>query len=202
MAIRTAPDYYQQLRALLPPGPAWELEFSPDIDALLQAGAQELAREDLRAADLLAESLPDTVRELVPDWERVMNLPDACMGEFPRFEDRQLAVRRRLVEVGGQTPAYFVELAISQGYPHAKVIEHRAPRFGSSSRFGSARFGTWVAQFMWTLETGPRRRLGRRFGASYWGETFGGNPSGALECVLRRAAPAHTVEFINYGEQS
>ena len=78
MAIRTAPDYYQQLRALLPPGPAWELEFSPDIDALLQAGAQELAREDLRAADLLAESLPDTVRELVPDWERVMNLPDAC----------------------------------------------------------------------------------------------------------------------------
>ena len=52
---------------------------------------------------------------------------------------------------------------------------------------------------MWTLNTGPRRRLGRRFGASFWGERFGMNPNGALECVIRRAAPAHALEFINYG---
>lgn len=199
MAIRTASDYYAQLRALLPPGPAWDKELNPEVDKLLQAAAQELAREDLRAADLLEESFPETVRELIPDWERVMQLPDPCLGDSPKFEDRQLAVRRRLVEVGGQSPAYFVELAISHGYPEARVIEHRAPRFGRS-RFGAAHFGTWVAQFMWTLETGPRRRLGRRFGVSYFGEQFGGNPSGALECVLRRSAPAHTVEFIKYGE--
>lgn len=199
MAIRTASDYYAQLRALLPLGPAWDKELNPEVDQLLQAAAQELAREDLRAADLLEESFPETVRELVPDWERVMRLPDPCLGDSPKFEDRQLAVRRRLVEVGGQSPAYFVELAISHGYPEARVIEHRAPRFGRS-RFGAAHFGTWVAQFMWTLETGPRRRLGRRFGVSYFGEQFGGNPSGALECVLRRSAPAHAVEFIKYGE--
>lgn len=199
MAIRTASDYYAQLRALLPPGPAWDKELNPEVDQLLQAAAQELAREDLRAADLLEESFPETVRELVPDWERVMRLPDPCLGDSPKFEDRQLAVRRRLVEIGGQSPAYFVELAISHGYPEARVIEHRAPRFGRS-RFGAAHFGTWVAQFMWTLETGPRRRLGRRFGVSYFGEQFGGNPSGALECVLRRSAPAHAVEFIKYGE--
>lgn len=199
MAIRTASDYYAQLRALLPPGPAWDKELNPEVDKLLQAAAQELAREDLRAADLLEESFPETVRELIPDWERVMQLPDPCLGDSPKFEDRQLAVRRRLVEVGGQSPAYFVELAISHGYPEARVIEHRAPRFGRS-RFGAAHFGTWVAQFMWTLETGPRRRLGRRFGVSYFGEQFGGNPSGALECVLRRSAPAHAVEFIKYGE--
>ncbi|GGU54005.1 phage tail protein [Pseudomonas laurentiana] len=199
MAIRTASDYYAQLRALLPPGPAWDKELNPEVDQLLRTAAQELAREDLRAADLLEESFPETVRELVPDWERVMRLPDPCLGDSPKFEDRQLAVRRRLVEVGGQSPAYFVELAISHGYPEARVIEHRAPRFGRS-RFGAAHFGTWVAQFMWTLETWPRRRLGRRFGVSYFGEQFGGNPSGALECVLRRSAPAHAVEFIKYGE--
>jgi len=27
----------------------------------------------------------------------------------------------------------------------------------------------------------------------------GTNPSGALECVIRRGAPAHTIEHINYG---
>ncbi|UVN46248.1 YmfQ family protein [Pseudomonas mosselii] len=198
MAVRTASDYHAQLRSLLPPGPAWELEFNPGLDQLLQRGGAVLAAEDLRAADLLAESNPDTVRELVPDWERVMQLPDPCLGEAPLFEDRRLAVRRRLIEVGGQTPAYFVELAIAQGYTNAKVIEQRAPRFGRS-RFGSARFGTWAAQFMWTLDAGPRQRIGRRFGAAYFGETFGGNPSGALECVLRRSAPAHAMEFISYG---
>ncbi|AJZ95428.1 YmfQ family protein [Pseudomonas simiae] len=198
MAIRTAADYYQQLVALLPPGPAWDVELVPEIRELLQAGSMELAREDLRLSDLLAESDPETVRELVPDWEQVMDLPDPCLGESPAFEDRQLAVRRRLVEVGGQTPAFFVQLAITQGYPQATVTEHRAPRFGVA-RFGRAHFGTWSAQFMWTLNTGPRRRLGRRFGASYFGERFGANPSGALECVIRRSAPAHALEFINYG---
>lgn len=198
MGVRTADDYYAQLRALLPIGPAWDREFNPEVDQLLGAAARELAREDLRAADLLAEAAPETVRELVPDWERVMSLPDPCMGESPSFDDRQLAVRRRLLEVGGQSPAYFVDLAFSLGYPQARVIEHRAPRFGRA-RFGTAHFGTWTAQFMWTLDAGPRLRLGRRFGASFWGQRFGADPGGALECVVRRSAPAHTLETINYG---
>lgn len=198
MALRTAPDYYEQLVALLPPGPAWDVELLPELREGLQGAAQELAREDLRLSELYAEMFPETVRELVPDWERVMDLPDPCLGANPAFEDRQLAVRRRLVEVGGQSRAFFIELAISQGYPEANITERRAPRFGRS-RFGRDHFGTWSAQFMWTLNTGPRRRLGRRFGASFWGERFGANPSGALECVIRRGAPAHALEFINYG---
>lgn len=196
--MRTVADYAAQLRALLPPGPAWDREFNSGVDELLQAAAQELAREDLRAAALLAESDPSTVRELVPDWERVMQLPDPCMGESPTFADRQLAVRRRLLEVGGQTPAYFVELAFSLGYRQARVVEHRAPRFGRA-RFGSANLGTWGAQFMWTLETGQRLAQGSRFGFSHWGQHFGGAANGALECLVGRAAPAHTLETINYG---
>ncbi|MDM1710627.1 DUF2313 domain-containing protein [Pseudomonas sp. 165] len=198
MVVRTVDDYLAQLRALLPPGPAWDREFNPGIDQLLQAAAEELAREDLRAVALLAESEPATVRELVPDWERVMSLPDPCMGDSPSFQDRQLAVRRRLLEVGGQTPAYFVDLAFTLGYRQARVVEHRAPRFGRS-RFGSARFGTWGAQFMWTLETGPRQAAGSRFGFSHWGQAFGGASNGALECLISRSAPAHTHETINYG---
>ncbi|NWB87533.1 phage tail protein [Pseudomonas gingeri] len=42
--------------------------------------------------------------------------------------------------------------------------------------------------------------MGRCFGASFWGERFGVNPSSALECVIRRSALAHTLEFINYGD--
>ncbi len=196
--VRDALQYQAQLRALLPLGPAWDPELVPELETILSGVSRELARIDARAFDLINEMDPAGVSELVPDWERVMNLPDPCLGENPAFEDRRLAVRQRLIAVGGQSRAYFIDIAIRQGYPSARITERRAPRFGRS-RFGAAHFGTWAAQFMWTLNSGPRRRLGRRFGASYWGERFGANPSGALECVIRRSAPAHTLEFIDYG---
>ena len=196
--LRDASQYQAQLRSLLPSGPAWDPDLVPELETILLGVSLELARIDARAFDLINEMDPASVSELVPDWEQVMGLPDPCLGENPAFEDRQLAVRQRLVVVGSQSRAYFIEVAIRQGYPSAGITERRAPRFGRS-RFGSANFGTWSAQFMWTLNSGPRRRLGRRFGASFWGERFGVNPGGALECVIRRSAPAHALEFIDYG---
>lgn len=195
--IRTADEYRLQLQGLLPSGPAWDPELVPEVARVLGGVAVEFARLDARAVDLLNEMAPAGVSELVPDWESIMGLPDDCLGSNPAFEDRRLAVRRRLVEVGGQSRAYFIEIAVSQGYPNANITEHRAPRMGRS-HFGTAHFGTWRAQFMWTLNTGGRQRKGRRFGVSYWGERFGANPGNALECLIRRPAPAHTVVHINY----
>ncbi|WP_122411062.1 YmfQ family protein [Pseudomonas viridiflava] len=197
VVIRTAEHYAEQLQTLLPPGPAWDPERVPEVQQLIAGLSHEFARIDGRAFDLLNEMDPATVSELVPDWERVMNLPDPCLGLKPLFEDRRLSVRQRLVAVGGQNAAFYVGIAVSQGYPDASVTEFRAPRMGRS-RFGQAHFGTWNAQFMWTLNTGGRQRLGRRFGASYWGERFGVNPGTAIECLIRRAAPAHGIEFVNF----
>jgi len=197
VVIRTAEHYAEQLQALLPPGPAWDSERVPEVQQLIAGLSHEFARIDGRAFDLLNEMDPATVSELVPDWERVMNLPDPCLGLKPLFEDRRLSVRQRLVAVGGQNAAFYVGIAVSQGYPDASVTEFRTPRMGRSL-FGQAHFGTWNAQFMWTLNTGGRQRLGRRFGASYWGERFGVNPGTAIECLIRRAAPAHGIEFVNF----
>ncbi|RMQ48656.1 Tail protein [Pseudomonas cichorii] len=197
VVLRTARQYADQLQALLPSGPAWDPERVPELQQVITGLSEEFARIDGRACALLNEMDPASVSELVPDWERVMNLPDPCLGLSPLFEDRRLSVRQRLVAVGGQNPAFYIDIAISQGYPNPTVTEHRAPRMGRS-RFGKAHFGTWNAQFMWTLNTGGRRKLGRRFGASYWGERFGVNPGTAIECLIRRAAPAHTAEFINF----
>lgn len=199
MAVRDAADYHDQLRALLPPGPAWDAELVPEVDAALRGLAPELARLDARGFALLNEADPLTLHEMLPDWERVMQLPDPCLGAAPTLEDRKQAVRQRLTGLGGQSAAYFEQLARDQGYPSAKVVAHRAPRFGRA-RFGRSSFGTWAAQFMWTLYAGERLSGGRRFGVSYWGERFGGNPAQALECLVRRAAPAHTLENILYEE--
>ncbi|WP_222833549.1 YmfQ family protein [Pseudomonas sp. SC3(2021)] len=195
--IKTAAQYQAQLRALLPAGPAWDPEQVPELEEVLQGVAVELARLDARAADLLNEMDPAGVSELVPDWERVMDLPDPCLGATPLFGDRRIAVRERLTAVGAQNATYFIEIARSQGYPNAFVTEFEVPRMGRS-RFGRSCFGSWRSQYIWVLNTGGRQSLGRRFGASYWGERFGVNPGSALECLIHRNAPAHTLVFINY----
>jgi uncharacterized protein YmfQ (DUF2313 family) len=197
MAVRSTDQYLTQLKALLPLGPAWDPERVPELGLLLAGIAQELGRIDARAASLHAEMDPTFVTELVPDWEAVMNLPDLCLGNSPAFADRQLSVQQRLIAVGSQRVAYFVSIAKGQGYPNATVTQHRAPRFGRE-RMGRSHFGTWNVQFMWTLNTGGRQLVGRRFGASYWGERFGANPGSALECLIERYSPAHTVPHINY----
>lgn len=199
MAVRDAGEYHAHLRELLPPGPAWDSELVPEVDAALRGLAPELARVDVRGFDLMNEADPLTLHEMLPDWERVMQLPDPCLGASPTLDDRKKAVRQRLTGLGGQSAAYFEQLARDQGYPNAKVIAHRAPRFGRA-RCGHSYFGTWAVQAMWTLYAGARLSGGRRYGASYWGERFGANPAQALECLVRRAAPAHTLETILYEE--
>lgn len=199
MAVRTEADYYQMLVALLPPGPAWDVDQAPAVHRLLTGLAPEFARVDARAGDLLNEMDPVTVREMVQDWERVMALPDLCLGEVQSFEERQKAVRQRHVALGGQSVAYFLGIAWEQGYPNATITEHRAPRFGRS-RFGRARFGTWGQQFFWTVHLGRRIVGGRRWGLTLWGERFGANPNNGIECLIRRYAPAHTVVLFNYEE--
>ena len=96
VSVRTETDYTNLLRQLLPPGPAWEGEEIQDLIAKL---AKEMARTDQRIYALFSEMDPNTVTELVPEWEKVMNLPDPCLGEAPSFSDRVQQVRERLAAV-------------------------------------------------------------------------------------------------------
>ncbi|MCI1005049.1 putative phage tail protein [Herbaspirillum sp. C7C8] len=194
----TEADYLEQMRQLLPPGPAWDREFyGAEVDQVLQGMVPEFARIDARGDALLAELFPPTMKELLPDWEAVMGLPDECLPDDPSFGQRKAAVLRRHLAQGAQDLPYFVGLAQGLGYPDATAVEWRAPRFGRS-RFGKARFGTWAAQFIWTIKLGQRHAGGRRFGVALWGERFGANPSEAVECVIKRWAPPFTVVFFEY----
>lgn len=200
MAVaRTAADYHQQLVALLPPGPAWEEEYQPELHALLKAFAAEFARVDARGLQLQNESFLDGFHELLTDWERVLDLPDDCLGATGTVAERKTMVRLRLTELGGQTPAYYVQLAARLGYRNARVQELRASRTGRT-RCGQY-LGSWNAQFMWVLHAGERLSGGSRAGLTVCGEHLGSNPSNALVCVIRRAAPAHTLEYVNFGEE-
>lgn len=117
----TAEAYRDQLVALLPRGAAWNAAPGTVLEQLLDAAAQELARVDLRAANLLDETDPRTTNELIPDWERAFGLPDYCNDLAGTLSARRDAVVAKLTATGYQTPAYFVDVAARLGY--AIVIE-------------------------------------------------------------------------------
>ena len=54
----TAPDYLASLQALLPQGFAWPRQADAALTRLLLAWADEFARVDIRAADLVLRVCP------------------------------------------------------------------------------------------------------------------------------------------------
>lgn len=73
-----AAAYARMLTALLPPGRLWRLIGDSVLGKVLLAIADELARVDNRAHDLLRESDPTTAIELLPEYEAELGLVAAA----------------------------------------------------------------------------------------------------------------------------
>jgi hypothetical protein len=73
-----SPEAYARiLKALLPPSKMWRLLATSVLSKLFIACGDELSRVDARVLDLIRESDPRTADEVLPDFERVLELaPD------------------------------------------------------------------------------------------------------------------------------
>lgn len=194
----TADDYLSQLQALLPSGPAWPREPDATLTRLLNAWADELARVDGRAAQLIDEADPRTTLELLPDWERVAGLPDSCSaGIATTLSERRAALVDRLTASGGASKAYFLIIAERLGYQVA--IERFSPFICGISRCGDPLNGAPSVRHYWRVRViGPRLTLFRA-GASQIGARLGKLTRATdLECLLARLAPAHTTVIVAY----
>lgn len=87
----TSPLYTRMLLALLPPGRVWRLVGSKLV-ALFEGCADELARVHARAANLLDEADPRTALELLPEYERELDLEAAAA-----VEERRARIVARLI---------------------------------------------------------------------------------------------------------
>lgn len=200
--MRNAFAYAAQLRALLPRGRAWASAPGSALAQLMDATALEFARVDGRASVLADEAIPLSALELLPDWERVAGLPDQCLPITGTIGERQRRVARKVSALGGQSRRYFAELAAQLGLSIA--IEEFAPLqsgFRSGSRCQSAawRFVWRVRVLPFSESTGLVLRSERfRAGASRSGDRLRSFSVSELECVIRRAAPAHTKVLFIY----
>ncbi len=109
-------DRYQvAVLKLWPRGVLWSRDLDTDLSLLTRSISYELARQEERGSQFLRELDPRTAYELLPDWERLLALPD-CDDAGTDIASRQKAAHEKLTSLGGASPDFFVELAAKLGY--------------------------------------------------------------------------------------
>jgi uncharacterized protein YmfQ (DUF2313 family) len=188
-------SYQRMIEALLPSGKVWNLEQGSVLSQLIAGCAEELARIDNRANELLTEILPNYTNELLGDWERVAGLPDPCSGPLPTVQQRRAALISKLISTGGCTPQYFIDVAAALGF--ATTIEEFKPfKAGESAAGQPANGAEW--QFAWKMTSSLSTIFDFRAGQSSAGEPLRAWGNEILECAISRIKPAHTVCLFAY----
>jgi uncharacterized protein YmfQ (DUF2313 family) len=196
--MRTAAEYREQLKSLLPPGQAFPRESGTTMHDLLDGMSIELARLDARGEALPIEASPSTTNELLTDWERIAGLPDKCSGTLEQtIQGRRKALLTKLSNTGGQSPAYFIELAASLGYT-VTISEYRPFRAGRSYAGDALTNGPWA--FAWLVRAPSVTVTEFRAGLSAAGERLRTWGNDTLECKITQLKPAHTIAIFAYGE--
>ncbi len=195
MVVRSADDYLEQLKGLLPKGLAWTAEAGSVLELLLLGMSIGFARVDGRVQDLLDEADPRTTNECIADWEKELSLPDNC-GEPPTtLQQRRQAVVSKFISVGGQNPQYFIDVAAAYGFT-ITITEFFPFRFGVS-HFGDG-FNGGDIPFTWQVNAPPTTPIYFTFGQSFFGEPFVTERNDLLECLINRLKPAQTEVIFNY----
>jgi len=177
------------LMALHPRGALWPRDPGTVRYELMASLAAELARVIQAYEQILAERSPRTALQLLAEWEEVLGLPDPCSGEPETIAERRAIAHARMIATGGQSPAYFVELARALGF-EIEIVQYRARWFGLR-RFGEL-YGGEDMQFTWRVVERSGTTRPRRFGAAFHGEPYTVWGNLPLVCTLRRLRPAHT----------
>lgn len=189
----TADQYLSMLQALLPRGAAWTRKPGAVLTRLLAAEADELARIDHRADDLVNEADLRTASETLPDWERVLGLPDGCAPAATSIQERRAAVVAKYTSVGGQSMPYFTALAASIGYtvtitkfrPHTCEHDCEHPVYDESWAYAWQVNAALNTVREHTCEDDCEMAL------RVWGNT-------QLECGIRKFKPAESYVLFSY----
>lgn len=188
-------DYRDALAALLPEGPALSRDPATPLMQFLLSLAQELARLDRRAEQLLAETDPASTTELLPDWERVVGLPDPCVTLAQTVAERRAALEGRLTAVGGQSRVFFLALASRLGY--SVTIDEFSSSAAATSAGVTFTGDEWA--HIWRVNVPTAVSITPfRAGAGAAGEPLRVWGNEVIECQFNRYKPAHTRVLFAY----
>lgn len=117
MAV-TAAEYDANIKALLPPGPAWPRDDTGSVMAMLiGCWAVEFSRVDSQAMALINEADPRFCSETFEDWITQWGVPDSCLEAWGSLLADGLtetilrqALLQKITTIGSQSLQFFVDL--------------------------------------------------------------------------------------------
>jgi uncharacterized protein YmfQ (DUF2313 family) len=122
---------------------------------------------------------------------------DPCLGPSAALplSIRQAVARQRWTNRGGATPAYFIALAASIGV--TITIAESAP-FETGVAETGAESILEPGRFEWIVNLPATTLIEFETGVAETGSPMGDFIVSPVECLIRRAAPAHTTVYFNY----
>lgn len=176
--------YEQMMVNLLPLGVLWT-KLNGTFRSLLQSFAVELFRLHGLGLKIVDESDPRkaTLDLMLPDRERNFLLPEELPVGTETEAERQQVVYAKMVNSGGQSRAFFINLAASLGLT-IEITEGsdlEAARVGSA-RVGTARVNAAGNNYIWNIE--------------FVEPPFTGAVVDKFKAMIERLKPAHT--FVTY----
>jgi uncharacterized protein YmfQ (DUF2313 family) len=185
-------EWLQATIDLLPQGEAWSRDPASNLAGVMGViAAERKARHDRKLQLLEIESFPTRSAELLPEWERTAGLPDPCRAVPGSQAERWADLADIFFAAHPPTPANMIAWAAQAGW----TVEIREQRdFVAGVSMAGDVCGE--CDFVWVVTI-----LGEVINYFRAGENVSGDllftfpDIATLECVLRRAAPAHTRVF-------
>jgi uncharacterized protein YmfQ (DUF2313 family) len=194
----TPEDWQRTLLDLLPRGVVWPRDPETVLARFWLAIADEMVAVQGRDCDLLAESYPCGATELLPEWEATVGLPNECI---PDVTSLPIAMQRQyvcaaLAAQGGQSASYYMALAAAYGFP-ISITEHWPWAMGCAPLCTDTTVGN--PGFWWTVSCSTLPITYITVGCWHLCDPlYTAAGQDLLECIIRRAAPAHTVVNFSY----
>lgn len=188
--IFSAEAFHGALQNLMPRGRAWNKDPGSVQDRTLACFAPAFQRSAADALALIADAFPATALDLIPEWQLSLGLPDPCAGASPTHIQQRQQIVARLTDSGGQSAAYFINLAKQLGY--VITITNDAP-FRCGQSYCGQHLGNQDWFFLWTVHAPEFTNEPFLAGQSTAGDPLGSTGNTVLQCELQERQPAHTV---------
>jgi uncharacterized protein YmfQ (DUF2313 family) len=186
--VLTQQQQAQTLANYIPSGKVFAAKniFSTNFRKFLLGFAVEVMRVDALIALFRKDTIPDTTKNFLSEWETALGIPDSCLSATGIDIQRQLEILIKLAGYGLQTAQDFVDLAAKfdititvEGGANRGIYDGLPPiSFGSDKE---ARF---------TLVITPQEIIGESFTYTF-PITFGTASLATLECLFTRFKPAN-----------
>lgn len=202
MSERTSKSYTEFLLSLLPPGNIAK-SFGSNIVLIFKLIANELSRIDAAACGLIEEADPRTTQALFEDWEEFAGLPDPCSPTDLTKEERRNRLIQKLTSQGGQSRAFYEQMALDLGYD-VSIRQHKPFTCGISQCIAPSD-DVFIAimppehRFVWSVTVHGDRLTWFKCGVSEVGVDPMLKITAAtdLECIFQKLKQSHThLNFI------